>query len=488
MVVNEMTGWLAQKQDRRHEIRWLFISILIHLPFTPLGPLFGLLTFLTRPEPAEAPIEQLNGIPVELLEQPQQVGEVKTDPRLHSNDQPAAEATVVAQKKTKPKRKEPTPTELDAGQSEDAGSEERAVATLDASARAEIAMNFDAGPDASTAIVQVPLANSEDALSAATRGIADSNANVRLNLFMDRVRQQPLGANLGQLLKSVYQWRDFFAPGGLDPVRDFDHILVFGPQLRDSSQVAAFLQHNVRAARIHGAIDRLIKHSGTGSSWLKGTRNPAARAVADRAQRLFVMYPGQVVAVVPLSVEKDALALPAFKLPTTPGDELASAYVKAPWRALLGSRFQLSKTISSATVRAYPEADGGTRLEAVLEDESSEAAQLDSKQIKRDVDTITFASNWLLSGSRIAEPLQVRVDGKAIHAVLLVTRRQAELILSIAEAWLTPEGRRAARGAQLTAAPDAGLPGTTSLAPERPTKDGNPAPGSASAFPSATPR
>ena len=96
-----------------------------------------------------------------------------------------------------------------------------------------VADTLDAGTDASTALAKAPPASSDEALAAATGGIADSNANIRISLFMDRVRQHPMGSLLGHLLKSVYQWRDFFEPGGLDPVNDFDQMLVFGPQLRD---------------------------------------------------------------------------------------------------------------------------------------------------------------------------------------------------------------------------------------------------------------
>jgi hypothetical protein len=293
-------------------------------------------------------------------------------------------------------------------------------------------------------------------LGASTRGIADSNANVRLSLFLDRVREHPLGNQLGQLLKSVYQWRDFFTPAALDPVKDFDRIFLFGPQLRDSSQVAAFLQHNMRPARVRRAIDGIVKRSGAGSAWLKGSKNPAARAVADRAPRLFVLYPNHVVAVVPPGAEKDALALPEFRLPAAKGEELARIFVKTPARALLGTRFQISQSIRSAEIRVYADAGGGARVEADLEDESSEAAQRDSRQLRRDVDTVTLANNWLLSGSRVAEPLQVRTEDKHIHATLRVTRAQAERILLIAEAYLTPEGREQVRRSLGANQPDAG--------------------------------
>ena len=56
MFTREMKGWLTHEQDSRRAIRWLLISIAIHLPFTPLGPLFGLLALIAHPEQPAAPI------------------------------------------------------------------------------------------------------------------------------------------------------------------------------------------------------------------------------------------------------------------------------------------------------------------------------------------------------------------------------------------------------------------------------------------------
>jgi len=460
MVSIAMNGWQSLKRDSRRARRWLLLSLLLHLPFTPLGPLFGLLALLSQPESSAPPIEQLQGIPVEIFEE-------NSEERAAAPEPPAAEPAIEEPQQITP---EPVPKkkkriEQDAGPppadsaAEDAGrpeTETLVAAELPPDAGTLLAA-ADAGAPVSESVATASSARPEDALASSTGGLADSNANVRLSLFMDRVREHPLGPDLGQLLKSVYQWRDFFTPAALDPVRDFDRIFLFGPQLRDSSQVAAFLQHNLRPARIRRAIDGLVKRSGAGSAWLQGSKNPAARAVADRAPRLFVLYPNHVVAVVPPGAEKDALALPEFKLPAARGGELARVFVKTPWRALLGTRFQLAQSIRSAEIRVFAGEDGGARVEADLEDESSEAAQRNAKQMKRDVDTMTLANNWLLSGSRVAEPMHVIIEDRHIRATLQVTRSQAERILRIAEAYLTPEGREqirsSLRGKQLDAGP-----------------------------------
>jgi len=463
MVGVAMNGWRSLEQDSRRARRWLLVSLLIHLPFTPLGPLFGLLALISHPQSERLPVEELRGIPVELLEQHEEAPQTAAPEAAQIEPLPEPHAAIVMPR-VKP-RHEPLVQDAgelpDAALPGDAGRPEPLVATHEAVADAGslLAADDDAGSQPGAAVAeQGSPAHPDEALAASTRGIADSNANVRLSLFMDRVREHPLGSQLGQLLKSVYQWRDFFSPASLDPVKDFDRIFLFGPQLRDSSQVAAILQHNMRPARIRKAIDGLVKRSGAGSAWLKGSRNPAARAVADRSQRLFVMYPNHVVAVVPPGAEKDALSLPELNLPVAKGEELARAFVKTPSRALLGTRFQLARSIRTAEISVYAEDEGGARIEADLEDESSESAARNSRQIKRDVDTVTLANNWLLSGSRVAEPLQIRTEDNHIRATLRVTRQQAERILRIAEAYLTPEGRDQVHRAVNVAQLDGGQP------------------------------
>jgi len=95
MFTSGMKGWLTQEQDRRRALRWLLVSIAIHLPFTPLGPLFGLLALLSRPVQPANPIEELHGIPIELLEQASVVEDSKSEVAQSLKQENAAEATVV---------------------------------------------------------------------------------------------------------------------------------------------------------------------------------------------------------------------------------------------------------------------------------------------------------------------------------------------------------------------------------------------------------
>src|SRR6188768_370705 len=73
------------------------------------------------------------------------------------------------------------------------------------------------------------------ALAGKVARVADSNANVRLFIFADVIRNHPLGPRVGALLKRTPQWNDFFGTTDIDPIRDVDRVLIAGPQLRNSS-------------------------------------------------------------------------------------------------------------------------------------------------------------------------------------------------------------------------------------------------------------
>lgn len=449
MLGTAMNAWKPIERDARWSRWWLPISILLHLPFSPLGPLIGLLALIGGPHEAAGPLESLQGIPVELLSAAAPEKEVAAAEETAVEPLPPPDVPAVTMK-PKPKKKvameQDAGSPVDAGPDLDAGLSDKNIAEKSPADAGELVAGADVGGTQ----------HDDDALAAATQGMADTHANVRLSLYMEKIRLHPLASQLSDLLKSVYQWRDFFTPASLDPVRDFDRIFVVGPQFRDSSQVAAFLQHRVKQTTMQHAIDGIVKKSGNDGAWVRRGKSPAARAKADRSERLFVMYPGHVVAVVPPSVEKQALAIPDVKLPNAKADETARIVMKEPWRALLGTRFQIAKSIKTAEIQVFAEDDGGVRISAKLDDESPQMAERDAKQLKRDVDTVTLANNWLLSGSRLAEPIQVRTDGATVWATLHVTRAQAERILRIAQAYLTPEGREETRRRPVPQPSDAG--------------------------------
>ncbi|HEY3234395.1 MAG TPA: hypothetical protein VGJ84_06745, partial [Polyangiaceae bacterium] len=239
--MDSWTEWRGQHEPGfwRRLYKTLIVSVFIHLPVSPLMALIGLIQLVDFRRPQNVPdLGEINAIPLDMLENP--AGGAKEPEPV-----PALPADVPVPK-LEPKPVKPKPI-ADAG-APDAAPDAKASAS-------------DAG-DAGG-----PLGDPV-ALSGLAGKIVDSNANVRLVIYTENIRSHPLAPRIGKMLSSIYQWRDFFGPTGLDPVRDIDRILIAGPQLRDSSQVAAVIKYNVSDQRMHQAVDALVQRDTEGGKWL----------------------------------------------------------------------------------------------------------------------------------------------------------------------------------------------------------------------------
>ena len=262
---------------------------------------------------------------------------------------------------------------------------------------------------------------------------------MQLLVHTDRVRQHPLGARVGPLLRNVYQWRDFFGPTAIDPIRDIDRMLIVGPQLRDSRDVVAILQFNLPQERIRAAVDVLVARDPDGG-WLDAGV-PVAKAHADRGERAFVFPSPQVLVVTPPSAQASAERLPRkFRLPAPKGDEIALAKISTPWRAFLGIQgVVIPKSISSAELRLSPRSDGGLVIDILAHDETEPLAKSDAQALTAalvaatSIDLGMFGA--VLFGSsrkKFIEHGSFEPDGTEIRGEIVLTRPQVETLLELA--------------------------------------------------------
>jgi hypothetical protein len=417
--VEAATAWRGSSDTAgRRFVWWIVVSLLLHSPFTPLAALLGLAAFF-RPQDetqVEEPTEPITAIPIDLLaEDP--IGPAPEEKPKPSEPEPAPVVKqpdfAVEEPKTEPKVAKPEEEQDDGG----------------ADAEAALA-SAEAGTDAAAPAIGDPVA-----LSGAAGRIADSNANVRIIVHTDRIRNQPLGARVGMLLGQAYQWRDFFGPAGLDPIRDVDRILIAGPQLRDSSQVVAVLKHNVSDARMKQALDALVQRDTAGGSWLDAGV-PAASARADRAERVFVMPAPGIVVVAPPSAAKHALSLRKnTRFPPPKGPEIMTGYVVTPARAFRGIPFRVPESIKWARIQVLPGADGNATAELVAEDESEESAKMNAEQLQRALDAVTQLKLGVLGSllgkkeHRLVERITFTARGKNIYGTIVVTPRQLSTLI-----------------------------------------------------------
>lgn len=121
--------------------------------------------------------------------------------------------------------------------------------------------------------------------------------NVNIYLANDIVRRSELAPRFTELLHSIPQWQQLLGGTGLDPIRDFDHILISGPQMRDPSWIVISIHFNGPAFRVKKALDAMIAKGGKGAGWEKGYSLPVAR-FGRRISRLAVLHPRQRLLVV----------------------------------------------------------------------------------------------------------------------------------------------------------------------------------------------
>jgi hypothetical protein len=423
--VGSQTQWRGQSDTTSRRFAWgVLLSALLHLPFTPLAALFGLLALLTTTKPPPEPLPPLTGIPVDLLE-----GEEAEAPPLPTPPPPAPEPTAVAVEPPVEKPEPKAPRIRDAG----AADAEPSDASADAS-------DADAGAEDSDAGV-VDGGITDPVAASGAEKVADVNANVQIKIFSEKIRSHPLAPRIGRLIAMVPQWSDFFGPAALDPITDIDRMLVAGPQLRDSSEVAVVVKVNVPEERVRAAIDGIVRSDPEGGAWLDGGV-PAATARVDRAPRVFVMPSPKIVIVTPPSAAENAMKVGRkFTLKGAAGSEYATGKLVTPWRAFRGSGvpFDIPKSIEWARFKLTPDEHGGAILEMVAKDENADKAAENAEYLQRVISAATELNlgilGALLGGSgrhKIAEKVVVTAKGDEIQGYALFTQRQLAEIIDFA--------------------------------------------------------
>ena len=440
----------------------LAFSLLAHVPLTPAAALLGLIGLLAEapsedPGPAPPPI---TAIPVDLLTDdafgPVGVEDGKGEEAVGAK--PGEESAA--------DDKDPF-DELD-----DDDDDDTALSVPDKPE--EKGSDDDDGADEKPKPPKNGTSVGDPVAMAGSAGkVTDANANVRLLIFNDRIRSHPLGKRIGTLLGAAEQWKDFFGPGGLDPVNDVDRVLIAGPQLKDSSGVVAVLKVSADPTRVKAAVDALVQRDPAGG-WLDAGVS-AARAKADRAERVFVLPRPGIVVVTPPSAADHALKVgKSLRFPRPKGKEALTTYVITPWRAFRGIPFQVPKSIKWVRMKIIPTENGGAYAELVAEDESEAAAKKNAQLLTTRLNTVTRidlrkkggvfgkAARFLLGDEvKLVEPVAFTSKGKQIHGKVVATPKQLGSLLEAISGYaeqLAKDAKKKKQAAVADAGLDAGAP------------------------------
>jgi hypothetical protein len=434
--VEQRTQWRGGRDTTRRRLwRLLALSALLHVPLTPVFALAGLLGLLSRPAPTpEVPdLGQIHAIPIDLLE---------------PGPEPAAEPN------------SPPADQKQEGSHADKG-KDGAKAELDTPER--LAAQPKASPATSGTAARGGAIGDPVSMSGAAGRVTDANANVRVLIFTDRIRNHPLGDRIGELLGTAQQWQDFFGPAGLDPIHDVDRILIAGPQFKDSSGVIAVLRTNVPQERVRSAIDKLVKRSD--GEWIDGPV-PVAHAKADRAERAFVMASPNIVVVTPPSAEKHAISVgPSLRFPNPSGKEALTTYVITPWRAFVGIPFKVPQSIKWVRMKVIAGSDGGASAEIEAEDENADLAGQHAEELTKNINAVTQIKLGFVGAligkkeARLIEPVSFSARGSHIFGTVTATPKQLATLLEAVAGYAKELAAEAERKAKAEAAKgDAGAP------------------------------
>lgn len=311
------------------------------------------------------------------------------------------------------------------------------------------------------------------ALAGKIAKVADSNANVRLFIFADVIRNHPLGPRVGALLQRTPQWNDFFGTTDIDPIRDVDRVLIAGPQLRNSSQVVAVVQHHLPEPVIDAAFEQLVQRKG---EWID-KKARLARAQADRAQRIFAAPNAAVVVVAPPQMEEQLRSLGEQMRFPPAGDDIAlTAYVVTPHRVTRGTGLELPKSIKWVRLDVRPSADGGGVLKILAQDEDAEQAKTNAEFLQLMIDQVAsvdlrrggglgaFASMLLGSSKvRMLEQARFVAKKKQIEGTIVATRAQLMNLADLLDAFLPPVAAESSAPRSGSLAP--AVPGPSSAEP-----------------------
>jgi hypothetical protein len=449
------------------------LSLVLHLFFTPLVAWLGLASHWFERSDEPPPFEELDAIPLDLIEESAEE-EAKGEPSLPEQDPvemierlvPAPDAPAASSSASAAPSVSAAPSTTAAPSASLAptapaassapvpssapsarpASSSRAHPDGDAGAPPApqaSAPRKPAGSDAGAKQPKAPRRKIENPVALAGKAgeIVKSNARLQLIVYTERLRGHALGERVAQLLPRLPQWNDFFAPGGVNPVRDFDRLFVAGPSFFHSDQLVVALEYNTSREKVRAAVDMLVQRQGR---WLTGTPVPAAIAVADRAERLFILGKEKVVWVVPPKLQREAFKLEGRRIPRSQGDEALVATIREPKKSLWRLGLDIAESVHDAKLRVTPLPRGAVKLELSALDKDAETAQRNAAAVEQSINSLVdvisgltnmldrFGFGGLVKGVQLPR-VKMQTRGNEIWSELVLSAEQAAFILERAE-------------------------------------------------------
>lgn len=296
---------------------------------------------------------------------------------------------------------------------------------------------LDGGPSDAGSMTRDP-----NAVAGAPSNLVGKDPNVKVLIAGDRLRKYELGGMFGDVLSAIPQWQTFIGTSGIDPVKDINHMLIGGPQLRDSRQVVVVLDMAVSDQKARETINAIIKRGNPPGKWLDDTPIPAAIAQADRGERIFAMVPGKHLVVVLPSSAKDQLKTVKAIKPFDKSSNVGIAiFLKTPHTAFQGLPFKLPNTLRNLRVNVIPTDDSGVDVVLEVEDKDENLAREHANQLETIIESVRKVDLPFIGSYEVLGKTKFVTVGTLIRAETHASRKQLVLIMGMAKKQLEAQAK-----------------------------------------------
>ena len=271
--------------------------------------------------------------------------------------------------------------------------------------------------------------------------ISAGTVNVTLLVNIAVIRQNPVGARMGPLLQGIPQWADFMkgSSSAVDPVRDTDWILIYGPSLIHTDRDAVIVHYAISDTVVDNAIDSIAKRYDKGGAFDAGVPGvKASLGHADNAERVFIRGQPHVLVIVPKDKAKDfaMLAKRATINPRVRPGEALRLTVKDPWKQISIKGLKFNESVKEIRLWIVPRpGDGGADIYAEG-DCTDEAGAIDAADALTDLLKRQNSVGARIATRGLLNNAKVEADGTHIKSHLSASKEQLEAILNLVAAIL----------------------------------------------------
>ena len=280
-----------------------------------------------------------------------------------------------------------------------------------------------------------------DELLGTSAGVATADQYTMVMIDVEELRSDITGQRVPIFLSAIPEWEKFTAGIDIDPLRDADWLVVYGPSLRRTGRNVIVVHTRMTDPALDSVIAAVASRYPQGGRIDAGV--PGVKATlgyANFAERIFLHPQPNLLVVVP--PDKATEAAKAFRKATFPvklrPHEVARVHIKTPSKPLPF----LPATITDARMWLASNGDEGLVIRVEGDTGSPEEA-LAAVPVLRDVIARENSLAMRLVTLGLLDGAKVEARGAMVQAEVPASREQAEAIMGflagvVGVAWPAP--------------------------------------------------